>query len=66
MKRIPDRNIVEAFMKILSFGSCNIDYVYDVEHIVQPGETVVAEKLSLFPGGKGLILQVVSARTIRC
>ena len=41
-------------MKILDFGSCNIDYVYDVEHIVQPGETLVADRLSKFPGGKGL------------
>lgn len=41
-------------MKILDFGSLNIDYVYDVEHIVQPGETLVAEALSKFPGGKGL------------
>ena len=26
-------------MKILNFGSCNIDYVYSVDHIVEPGET---------------------------
>ena len=41
-------------MKILTFGSFNVDYVYSVPHIVQPGETLIAEKLSLFPGGKGL------------
>ena len=50
-------------MKILDFGSCNIDYVYDVEHIVQPGETLVAEKLSKFPGGKGLNQSIAIAKT---
>ncbi len=49
-------------MKILDFGSCNIDYVYDVEHIVQPGETLVAEKLSKFPGGKGLNQSIAIAK----
>lgn len=49
-------------MKILDFGSCNIDYVYDVEHIVQPGETLVAGKLSRFPGGKGLNQAIAIAK----
>lgn len=49
-------------MKILDFGSCNIDYVYDVEHIVQPGETLVAEMLSKFPGGKGLNQAIAIAK----
>ena len=49
-------------MKILDFGSCNIDYVYDVEHIVQPGETLVAKKLSKFPGGKGLNQSIAIAK----
>ena len=49
-------------MKILDFGSCNIDYVYDVEHIVQPGETLVADKLSKFPGGKGLNQAIAIAK----
>lgn len=49
-------------MKILDFGSCNIDYVYDVEHIIQPGETLVAEKLSKFPGGKGLNQAIAIAK----
>ena len=30
-------------MKIINFGSCNMDYVYTVDHIVQPGETLAAE-----------------------
>lgn len=49
-------------MRILDFGSCNIDYVYDVEHILQPGETLVAEKLSKFPGGKGLNQAIAIAK----
>ena len=48
------KELQEVIMKILTFGSCNVDYVYSVPHIVQPGETLIAEKLSLFPGGKGL------------
>ncbi|MBE6762384.1 MAG: ribokinase [Ruminococcaceae bacterium] len=41
-------------MKILNFGSLNIDMVYDVEHIVTPGETISSLNMQLFPGGKGL------------
>ena len=41
-------------MKILNFGSCNIDYVYSMDHIVVPGETLPSRSLELFPGGKGL------------
>ena len=41
-------------MKILNFGSLNIDYVYQVDHIVKPGETVSSHKMQIFPGGKGL------------
>lgn len=49
-------------MKILDFGSCNVDYVYDVEHIVRPGETLVAGRLSKFPGGKGLNQAIAIAK----
>ena len=31
-------------MKILNFGSLNLDYVYYVEHFVQPGETLAAKQ----------------------
>ena len=41
-------------MKILNFGSCNIDYVYSVERIVVPGETKESSTLEIFSGGKGL------------
>lgn len=49
-------------MKILNFGSCNIDYVYRVDHIVLPGETLRADTLERFPGGKGLNQSVAAAR----
>ena len=49
-------------MKILCFGSCNIDYVYSVNHICKPGETISAGELSLFPGGKGLNQAVALAK----
>ena len=41
-------------MKILNFGSCNIDYVYQLEHIVTDGETEQSVQMNIFPGGKGL------------
>ena len=40
-------------MKILNFGSLNIDYTYQVEHIVRPGETISSQGLEIYPGGKG-------------
>lgn len=49
-------------MRILNFGSCNIDYVYGVEHIVSAGETVSAQSMNLFPGGKGLNQSIAAAR----
>ena len=50
-------------MKILNFGSCNIDNVYEVEHIVSPGETISSASLTHFPGGKGLNQSVAIARS---
>lgn len=41
-------------MKILCFGSLNLDYFYQVDHIVQPGETTMAKSYQIFDGGKGL------------
>lgn len=40
-------------MKILNFGSVNIDFVYEVPHFVGPGETMCALSRQRFPGGKG-------------
>lgn len=43
-----------AGMKVLNYGSLNIDYVYDVDHFVRAGETMDSEKLEIGCGGKGL------------
>lgn len=49
-------------MKILNFGSCNVDYVYSLDHIVNAGETETTNNLSTFPGGKGLNQSIAMAR----
>lgn len=49
-------------MKILNFGSLNLDYVYQVEHFVQPGETLAALSQKVGPGGKGLNQSIAMAR----
>ena len=48
-------------MRILNFGSCNIDIVCGVDHIVRPGETISAESVEYFVGGKGLNQSVALA-----
>jgi ribokinase len=40
-------------MKILNFGSLNIDHVYRVGHICRPGETIPSSAYQVFAGGKG-------------
>ena len=49
-------------MKILNFGSLNIDNVYSVDHFVKPGETLSSDSLSVFCGGKGLNQSLALAR----
>lgn len=49
-------------MKILNFGSCNIDYVYNVNEFVKAGETISALSTSEHPGGKGLNQAIAAAR----
>ena len=49
-------------MKIVNFGSCNVDYVYTLEHIVKPGETESSTKMQVFAGGKGLNQSVAISR----
>ena len=41
-------------MRVLNIGSMNLDLVYSVDHIVQPGETEASFALDTFRGGKGL------------
>lgn len=49
-------------MKILNFGSLNVDYVYRVDHIVRPGETQNTFSRELFAGGKGLNQSIALSR----
>ena len=49
-------------MKVLNFGSLNIDYVYSVAHFVQPGETLSIHDLLINSGGKGLNQSVALSR----
>lgn len=41
-------------MKVLNIGSLNLDYVYNVDHIIQPGETESTDGRNIFLGGKGI------------
>lgn len=52
----------KTLMKVLNFGSLNIDYVYSVDHILREGETILSSKLEEFPGGKGLNQSIALAR----
>ena len=49
-------------MKILNFGSLNIDHVYKVPHFVKKGETLSSEDLKQYPGGKGLNQSIALAK----
>lgn len=49
-------------MKILNFGSLNLDYVYSVDHFVRPGETMSALSRQIFCGGKGLNQSIALSR----
>ena len=41
-------------MKVLNIGSLNLDHVYNVDHILMPGETESSSSLNHFLGGKGM------------
>ena len=49
-------------MKVLNFGSLNLDYVYDVDHFVREGETLSSTDMNVFCGGKGLNQSVALAK----
>lgn len=49
-------------MKVFNFGSINIDRVYRVPHLVQPGETLSSRSLETVLGGKGANQSVALAR----
>jgi ribokinase len=49
-------------MRILNFGSLNIDYVYAVDHFVTEGETISSYGMDKNTGGKGLNQSVAFAK----
>ena len=49
-------------MKILNFGSVNIDFIYRVPHFVRPGETLAAGSVTRNAGGKGFNQSVALAK----
>ncbi|MBO5292333.1 MAG: ribokinase [Lachnospiraceae bacterium] len=50
-------------MKVLNFGSLNIDFVYGVTHFVRGGETISSRNMEIFPGGKGLNQSIALAKS---
>jgi len=49
-------------MRILNFGSLNIDYVYRVDKFIRPGETKASKSLMVNCGGKGLNQSIAAAK----
>jgi ribokinase len=49
-------------MKILNFGSLNIDHVYQVPSFVRPGETLASTAYQQYAGGKGCNQSIALAR----
>ena len=50
-------------MKVLCVGSLNLDYTYQVDHFVRPGETLAARARSVHCGGKGLNQSIAVSRS---
>ena len=50
-------------MKVLNFGSLNLDYVYAMDEFVQPGETRACLGRQIHCGGKGLNQSIAVARS---
>ncbi|NCP63717.1 MAG: ribokinase [Paraglaciecola sp.] len=49
-------------MAVINFGSINIDHVYQVDHFVQPGETLASSHYQQLLGGKGANQSIALAR----
>lgn len=49
-------------MKVINFGSLNIDHVYRVDQFVRPEETIPCLAYNQFGGGKGLNQSIALAR----
>ena len=50
-------------MKVLNYGSLNIDYVYEVDHFTRAGETQSSFSLEIYSGGKGLNQSIALAKS---
>lgn len=50
-------------MKVVNFGSLNIDHVYAVEHFCRAGETIHTQAYTQNAGGKGLNQSIAVARS---
>ena len=48
--------------RIINYGSCCIDHVFQVPHFVSPGETLSSTDYRVFPGGKGLNQSIAMAK----
>ena len=49
-------------MRILNYGSLNLDYVYSVPRFVSPGETLAVSGFQINAGGKGLNQSIALAK----
>ena len=49
-------------MKVVNFGSLNIDHVYAVDHFCRAGETIHTKSYTQNAGGKGLNQSLAVAR----
>lgn len=49
-------------MKLLDFGSLNIDHTYQLPHLVRPGETLASDSYHRSEGGKGFNQAVALAK----
>lgn len=49
-------------MQIFNYGSINIDHIYRVPHLVQPGETLASHSYQQVLGGKGANQSIALAR----
>jgi ribokinase len=57
-----DPKEVSKGMKVLNIGSMNLDYVYNVDHIIKPGETQATTGMNIFLGGKGMNQSIALAK----
>lgn len=64
IKKIVSENyfVSEVNMRVLNFGSLNIDYVYSVKNFVKKGETISSDTLNVYGGGKGLNQSIALSR----